>query len=580
VATATPTSVPFSPACEPIEIAIDGVAEVPNPFDPAQIDVVVRFTGPGASTWDIPGFFGRAYERRLDNGAERLSPIDEGRWLARFTPPLAGRWQWTASVRVGTAVAVTTATGEFACEADPASRGVLRRSTADPRYLAWEDGTAHVSIGENLCWYDARGTFAYDDWLTKLEAHHANWIRLWMPSWAFGLEWIRRTPDGAVAESTLGNYAGRLDRAWQLDYVLEAARRRNMVVMIAIQNHGAFSLTANSEWADNPYNEANGGPLSRPHELYTDPAARELFARRLRYIVARWGYAANVIWEFWNEVDLADAQPAEDVIEWHAAMGGLLRQLDPSDHLITTSVALQLGGGGMLNPQWVPLWNLPEIDMTQIHLYALGTLAPVDFSTVVPLMTGGLHEATGKPVLLGEAGVDFRGPVETLAADPQHRGLHELIWSGLFAGGSGTGMTWWWDNVIDPQDQYGQLDGIWRLTAGVAWDHEQFDVDPAGVTVAAPGLSLRALPLIGRSTALVWIRNANHTWYQPDLTAVTGATLTIRDPQADRWAITWIEPQSGAILSESSTAPHGAVRLDVPTFAGEIAVRIDGLIRR
>jgi hypothetical protein len=64
------------------------------------------------------------------------------------------------------------------------------------------------------------------------------------------------------------------------------------------------------------------------------------------------------------------------------------------------------------------------------------------------------------------------------------------------------------------------------------------------------------------------------------LTTVAGATLTIRAPEADRWDITWIEPQSGAVLSESSTAPHGTVTLDIPTFAGEIAVRIDALIRR
>lgn len=561
--------------CAPVEIAIDGVPEVENPFDPAQADVTVTFTGPNGSSVVTPAFYWRGYERSLVGGFEHLTPTGERQWRARLTPPRAGTWRWTASVRSAGRAAGEGAEGSFACQPDPTARGVIRRSTADPRFLAWEDGTPHVSIGENLCWYDGRGTFAYDDWLDKLAVHGATWIRLWMPSWAFGLEWIRRGPDGTVIETTLGNYDARLDRAWQLDHVIEAARRRGMVVMLAIQNHGAFSLTANSEWADNPYNAANGGPLERPHELYTSAEGRRLFERRLRYLVARWGYAPNLIWEFWNEVDLADAAPMADVIQWHEAMGAVLRDLDPYDHLITTSVALQLGPEG-LNPLWVPLWNLPVIDLVQIHLYGLGRLFPVDFTTVVPLLTRQLAAATGKPVLLGEAGVDFRGPAETLDADPEHRGLHELIWSGLFAGGLGTGMTWWWDNVIDPENQYGQLDGIVRLTRGVAWDREDFALSAERVSIEPAGGAVRVLPLLGRDTVLLWVRSAAHVWFEPDLTPVAGVTIEIRGLAPGRWEAHWLEPVSGAtVAGETIAVSGGAARLAMPKFSGEIALRLD-----
>jgi hypothetical protein len=168
----------------------------------------------------------------------------------------------------------------------------------DGSHLRHDDGAPYIAIGQNLAWYDGRGTFAYDDWIAKLAANGVNFIRLWMPSWAFGLEGIRRAPDGSVESSSLGDYTDRLDRAWQLDYVMDLAERNGIQVMLCIQNHGPFSLEANSEWDDNPYNAANGGPLAAPDAIFTDPTARALFQRRLRHLVARWGYAPNLLaWE-------------------------------------------------------------------------------------------------------------------------------------------------------------------------------------------------------------------------------------------------------------------------------------------
>ena len=46
--------------------------------------------------------------------------------------------------------------------------GFLRVSPLDHRYLTYDDGTPYFAIGENLSWYDARGTYAYDDWLDQL----------------------------------------------------------------------------------------------------------------------------------------------------------------------------------------------------------------------------------------------------------------------------------------------------------------------------------------------------------------------------------------------------------------------------
>jgi len=47
--------------------------------------------------------------------------------------------------------------------------------------------------------------------------------------------------------------------------------------MLSIQNHGALSEVFGPEWAKNPCNAANGGPLESPGEFWRDAEARSLF---------------------------------------------------------------------------------------------------------------------------------------------------------------------------------------------------------------------------------------------------------------------------------------------------------------
>ena len=310
-----------------------------NPFDPAQIDVRGVFMGPDGSVREAIGFWYQDYERALEDGVEVRTPLGAPHFRVRFTPDRAGVWRWYWKV--------TTPAGEARSEVrrlrvGPSERpGFLRRSRRDDRYLAYDDGSAYFAVGENLCWYDARGSYAYDAWLAALAEQGANWARLWMPSWAMGIEW---------SDTGLGDYGARLDRAWQLDAVLAEAERRGIAVQLVLQNHGAFSTVYNSEWAANPYNAANGGILESAAEFWTDPEARALFQRRLRYTVARWGYSTAILaWELWNEAELSDGYAAADAIGWHREMADFLRAHDPQGHLVTTSYSLPILHIGVWN---------------------------------------------------------------------------------------------------------------------------------------------------------------------------------------------------------------------------------------
>ncbi len=542
---------------------------VPNPFDPSQIQVEGEFRAPDGSMLRLPGYVTRDYTRALVGGFEHLTPRNGRYWRVRFTPTQEGAWQWrwTATTLRGT---FRTPWRDFAVTpAAPTSHGLLRVSADDPRYLRFDDGTPWLAIGENVCWYDGRGTFSYDDWFAKLAAQGVTFVRLWMPSWAFALEWTRRGAGGALLESSLGDYGPRLDRAWQLDYVLDLAARHGLQVMLSIQNHGAFSTGVNSEWADNPYNAANGGPLARPEDFFTDPEARALFKRRLRYVVARWGAAPNLMaWELWNEVDLAD-QPAahQAVLDWHAEMAAELRALDPYGRLVTTSTSLT---GAQ------DVYDLPEIDLVQWHFYSVFPLTSA-FSETIPFLVD-LGARPGKPTLVSEMGVDTRGPVETLQRDPGSIAIHDGLWAGALSGSAGTGMTWWWDNVVDPEDLYPHFGAVARFVEGVAFDRQDFVVGAA--TATAPGRRLRVLALRGRTVALAWMKNARHEWFPAvggsDPSLVLGASVTFPDLPAGEWWARWIDAYAGSeVAQQAVSTPGGAVTLAAPPFAKDVALRLE-----
>jgi hypothetical protein len=265
---------------------------------------------------------------------------------------------------------------------------------------------------------------------------------------------------------------------------------------------------------------------------------------------------------------------------WHAEMARELATLDPQDHLVTTS----LGGVDVFTayltdtidtlPARYDFWSMPELDFTQIHFYAFGTL-PFDFVSDLGALVGYLH-TFGKPALVGEVGVSAVSGPDTLENDPHGVGFHAALWSGLFAETFGTGMTWWWDSVIDPQSYYLHFRPIADLVAGVRFDREAFvRTSPTATSATAP---LRAHALVGKTTVLAWIDNPNHQWTGEDLTEFSDASLTLTDLGPGTWRATWIDPYAALPdVIATSTTVDGTLTLAVPPFARDLALRLERL---
>lgn len=558
--------------------------EAANPFDPDEVDVFAEFRAPDASVSRTIGFVYRPYRRELlENGSEQLTPLGPLEWRVRFTPTRRGRWQWRWVRR--------TANGDESGawhalqvlpNRDPRRHGFLRRSEEDPRYLRFDDGAGFFSVGTNLGWSGRGGSFDFEHWMDRYAEQGANVIRVWMPRWDTGLFY---------APAQLEDWRERMDRAWRLDQVFAMGEARGIHIMLVLLIHGTFSLDFNSGWHLNPFNAALGGPLEEPLDVWTDPEGRRILRNLFRYVVARWGYATNLLcWELWNEANLTAPAgpiggpvdvPIDDLVTWHREMGRVLRDADPNDHLVSTSSSdgVEVLLGPVVPPSFhtlQPVYALPEIDFAQLHLYQLVPASfPPLFKAVVP--TRG-EAAGGRPVLVAEAGVDADGPGETLAADPEGEGLHDLIWSGLVAGAFGSGMPWWWDNLIDPENRYFHWGPVAELTRGVDFHLEGFEI--VELPVEGGPRDVRAYVLQGKRTLLAWIKNHDHEFFHPDRGTLTGARVELPGLERGRWRLRWIDTWTGEELERRvvrSAGDGSPLELVVPDFSRDVALRIDRL---
>ncbi|MBI2297533.1 MAG: hypothetical protein HYU66_01045, partial [Armatimonadetes bacterium] len=230
-------------------------------------------------------------------------------------------------------------------------------------------------------------------------------------------------------------------------------------------------------------------------DFFSNPEARRMWQNRLRYVIARWGYATHLLaWEFWNEINcvFGYAKRSQEMIDWSAAMGDYLHQHDPWNHLVVNSL-----GSFELDDR---LWKLPQLDFAQVHGYWHPTLAASkdtgkDMGEMVPLWLTKIRDF-GKPALFAECGLvnDRWGPSPLSAEDRDGVALHDMLWAGLAAGGCGTAMMWWHDNQVDKYDLYGQFTPVAKFAADVPWDTAGF----RPVTAEASDPRVRALALLGR----------------------------------------------------------------------------------
>ncbi|KAA3630882.1 MAG: hypothetical protein DWQ02_17235, partial [Bacteroidetes bacterium] len=323
------------------------------------------------------------------------------------------------------------------------NKGFIR--TSNTNYLQFDNGDQYIAIGENIAWQNNNAYLNYKTWLDNLSENGGNFFRLWHAHWGLGIEWSQWN-----GFQGLMNY--KQSNCFYQDWLLEYCAENGIYIMLALQHHGPVSTQVNPNWNESPYNTANGGACQSTIDFFTDAEARTITKNRYRYIVARWGYSRNILcWELFNEVHWTDNFEVNkaDVANWHFEMADYLKTIDPNNHLVSTSY------GDDLEDEEV--WSYPTIDFTQSHTYSNVSNIERTLSVKNQLYLNTFE----KPTLNGEFGLGISSNLSN--EDEQGIHIHNSLWGGLFGGGFGTAMTWWWDNYIHPQNLYHHFSGVAQM---------------------------------------------------------------------------------------------------------------------
>jgi len=548
-----------------------------NPFDPDQIEVEATFVSPDGRIQVVPGFYYRGFTRKLGPEGEVLAAKGREEWKVRFTPVEAGEHAFYLTAKTD---GEEVKSGRMSFEAVPSDRtGFVRISRSDPSWFELSTGEFFYPIGHNVrsptdprcakAVYGEeepldRGTFAYDHYLGKLSACGANFFEVWMSSWWLGLEWTRRWK----GYHDIGHYSS--ENAWKLDHLIGLCERLDLRMHMVIDNHGKASSFVDPEWKHNAYNVANGGFLRSPEEFFTDERAKGCHKKKLRYIVARWGYSPRIMgFELWSEIDLTGSagrfrrNPSKR--QWHREMIRYLRQTDPWRHLCTTHYSGNYHGIDRL------MISMREIDYVAVDAYRGG-------GTVIPLIAGTaqLARGLGKPGLVTEYGGNPWGfksgdKLARLEAD-----LHAGLWSGLAAGLSGTPLLWWFD-FVDREDLYHHFAALARFCEGE--DLRGMRLKPMRVEVEAgeEHKDIRAIALASETKAYVWV-------YQEEAAVVTrkddaartvsGFSFPLQMENGEYEILFWDTYKGKALGTSRVKTEEGVLPVKVPAFKRDIACKI------
>jgi hypothetical protein len=242
--------------------------------------------------------------------------------------------------------------------------------------------------------------------------------------------------------------AGML-QSW--DAVLDAAEKNGLAMLPVLGvwadwNDGSKKETWHT-WDKNPYNASRGGPAKRPSELFDDTLCRKLWLKRLETFVKRWSHRRSIVgWEIFSELDLVTGATEERAVEFIERAATVIRAADPWKRPLTAS---QAGIG-----EWPKLLRSSALNFIEIHPYADGAFGGRLDDLILSTVRARLAKY-GKPVLIGESGLNSGPPRGTLEVAPHAEvGIRHAIWAAVVSGAMNGRALWWQDGY----DQFEKAD--------------------------------------------------------------------------------------------------------------------------
>jgi len=557
---------------EKYEVTFRLSREFENPFDPQQIDIQGEFKGPDGEVAEIPAFYFRDYIRRWDTRKKKevLIRKGQGTWKIRYAPLAEGKHTFRIKAVAGSR---SVTSSQFSFNALPArTPGYVTVDKKDPRYFAFSDGSFFYPLGHNVrspndprcarvMGIDVpldRGTFAYDSYIKNMSENGENCLEVWMCSWWTGLEWTRKWK----GYYGVGYYS--MQNAWKLDYLLSLAEQYGMYIHLVIDNHGKLSVSCDPEWDLNPYNRKNGGFLRHPNEFFSNRRAKELYERKLRYILARWGWSARIMgFELWSELDLVgrNIHKRHQVYQWHREMADIIHDY-PFPHLVTTHYS---GNYQKVDPIMA---RYKEIDYVAGDGYRSGGLFPQ-----LAVQSAARYRSFNKPGIITEYGGSWHGTTEArLRAD-----LHSGLWSGFLTDLGGTPFFWWFEQV-ERRNLYYHYRAFSEFIKGEDKRERYFSAVPVFVS-GNTASEYRTMSSVDEQGGFVWIYNRKYMLEYPenpgaaDTATELQAAVRMKGPGPYTVEV-WNTVKGTVIRSEEKETENNMLRITLPPFKIDCALKL------
>ncbi len=541
-----------------VQLALLGMPEVSNAFDPAEADLVATITTPESARMQIPLFWYQEFTIVTGITQSPEKAVGNPEWRLKFRSLSPGTYHISVLAKIKDKV---VAVPDFTLTTKYSTVEPIR--VKDNYFVQGDD--IFIPFAYNIAWANRFEEInRYERWFKAASEGGVNVARVWMASWSVGIEW---------SDTGLGDYTKRLPRAWILDQIYRIAAKYGIYINLVLLNHGAFSVSTNAEWYSNAYFKGNGGPIENPGEFASNQVARKFWERRLRYITARWaGEPNHFTWEWWNEVNFTPLSGSE-LTEWIKWSDSILKTWDPYKSLTTTSwstaASLQ---------DWSP------VDYGVVHVY--DDKDPIKtLSVQAEAMKAVLPN---KPILVGEMGSGTT--TEDPFTDPKGLHLHNAHWAATFLGFGAPASYWWWDLYVDPLNLWGLTRGLSKLVAG----SNPAVMAPRTITGIA---NTSTLLLQDQLRTLGWIRHNNHDRSSKSkllLEASIKALATGKKPQTEfpppkvksatikvpvlaqgRYQIEILHTITGKVLNRTSAvSDNGHVVIRIPSFTGDVAFRL------
>ncbi len=450
------------------------------------------------------------------------------------------------------------------------------------RYFETADGQPFLFIGANdaVTWPGLRGLYERRD-LASVERYLAEYAASGVTIIRLMLEYAHE--DGFYFETHPGSFNPLMVQLW--DDLLARCAQLGLRVLLTPWD----SFWMSRRWHVHPYNQANGGPCARPQEFLTTPAVLDCLARRLRFVVQRWGGSGVIAaWDLFNEIDPywggdADAQAASIT-----HISTILREIEERSWGCVRPQTLSVFGPDPQGAYADLIFRHPALDFATTHIYHKGTIDhPAD--TVMPAKTMAQwvryacnRVPADRPFTDSEHGPIhlFNDHERWLPEDFDNEYERHLMWAHLASGGAGSGMRWpaRHPHVLTPGMRQA-LGSMAKFSALIDWrSFRPQDVAPLA-SIDQPTVLL--FGSADAQQALIWLLRATPADHPP-------GSLLPPQPRGDtlQLELHGLQPGSYSISAWDTLRGHCAATLhahvdasrrlsaSIPAFGNDLALAI------